>query len=52
VAGRHRILERAAADGELVGPAHVGGSGAVEVHHEGDAFALGRWAAFAGGTRA
>lgn len=46
VAGRRRILERAAAEGELVVPAHFGGAGAVEVRREGGGFALGRWAAY------
>lgn len=45
VASRHRILERAAAERELVVPAHFGGAGAVEVRKEGGGFALGRWAA-------
>ncbi len=45
-ASRRRILERAAADRELVVPAHFGGAGAVEVRREGDGFALGRWAAY------
>ncbi|MEU2623574.1 MBL fold metallo-hydrolase [Streptomyces sp. NPDC007157] len=47
VAGRRRILERAAATRELVVPAHFGGAGAVEVRKQGDAFTLGPWGAFA-----
>lgn len=47
VASRRRILERAAAERELIIPAHFGGAGAVEVRQEGDGFALGRWAAYA-----
>lgn len=46
VASRRRILERAAAERELVVPAHFGGAGAVEVRREGGGFALGRWAAY------
>lgn len=46
VASRRRILQRAADEGELVVPAHFGGAGAVEVRQEGDAFTLGRWAAY------
>ncbi|MEU6882413.1 MBL fold metallo-hydrolase [Streptomyces sp. NPDC046712] len=44
-ASRRRILERAAAERELVVPAHFGGSGAVEVRREGEGFALtpSRW---------
>ncbi|MEV6954632.1 MBL fold metallo-hydrolase [Streptomyces sp. NPDC051183] len=49
VASRRRILERAAAERELVIPAHFGGAGAVEVRQEGTGFTLGRWAAY--GTR-
>lgn len=44
-ATRRRVLERAAAERELVIPAHFGGAGAVEVRREGDGFALGAWAA-------
>jgi glyoxylase-like metal-dependent hydrolase (beta-lactamase superfamily II) len=40
---RLRILERAADLGELVVPAHFGGTGAVEVRREGGEFSLGRW---------
>ncbi|MEV7419973.1 MBL fold metallo-hydrolase [Streptomyces sp. NPDC089919] len=43
VASRRRILERAAAERELVVPAHFGGAGAVEVRREGPDFTLGRW---------
>ncbi|KQV13641.1 MBL fold metallo-hydrolase [Kitasatospora sp. Root107] len=43
---RRRILERAAAERELVIPAHFGGAGAVEVRKAGDGFTLGRWAAY------
>ncbi|RLU83636.1 MBL fold metallo-hydrolase [Streptomyces griseocarneus] len=46
-ASRRRILDRAAAERELVVPAHFGGAGAVEVRREGDGFALTRWAAYA-----
>ncbi|MFD7325765.1 MBL fold metallo-hydrolase [Streptomyces sp. NPDC059875] len=44
-ASRRRILERAAAERELVAPAHFGGTGVVEVRREGDGFALAgsRW---------
>lgn len=44
-ASRRRILERAAAERELVVPAHFGGSGAVEVRRQGEGFALtpSRW---------
>ncbi|MDX3224397.1 MBL fold metallo-hydrolase [Streptomyces sp. ME19-01-6] len=49
VTSRRRILERAAAERELVVPAHFGGAGAVEVRREGGGFALERWAAC--GTR-
>jgi len=42
-ASRHRILARAADEHELVIPAHFGGTGAVEVRREGDAFAPGSW---------
>ncbi|AWZ06222.1 MULTISPECIES: MBL fold metallo-hydrolase [unclassified Streptomyces] len=45
-ASRRRILERAAAERELVVPAHFAGAGAVEVRREGSGFALGPWAAF------
>ncbi|MFD9035387.1 MBL fold metallo-hydrolase [Streptomyces sp. NPDC059567] len=40
VTSRRRILERAAAERELVVPAHFGGGGVVEVRREGDGFAL------------
>ncbi|MER6140387.1 MBL fold metallo-hydrolase [Streptomyces sparsogenes] len=46
---RRRILERAAAERELVIPAHFGGAGAVEVRRQGGGFSLDRWAAY--GTR-
>ncbi|WFB05909.1 MBL fold metallo-hydrolase [Streptomyces sp. LX-29] len=46
VASRRRILERAAAERELVVPAHFGGAGALEVRKHGDGFALGPWAAY------
>ncbi|MDX3233372.1 MBL fold metallo-hydrolase [Streptomyces sp. ME19-01-6] len=46
-ASRRRILDRAAAERELVVPAHFGGAGAVEVRREGEGFALKRWAAYA-----
>ncbi|MEU5791676.1 MBL fold metallo-hydrolase [Micromonospora purpureochromogenes] len=45
-ASRRRILERAAAERELVVPAHFAGAGAVEVRRQGDGFALSRWAAY------
>ncbi|MBF9066959.1 MBL fold metallo-hydrolase [Streptacidiphilus fuscans] len=45
-ASRRRILERAAAERELVVPAHFGGAGAVEVRKDGEGFALGAWAAY------
>lgn len=44
---RRRVLGRAAAEKELVVPAHFGGTGAVEVRQEGTGFALGPWAPFA-----
>jgi glyoxylase-like metal-dependent hydrolase (beta-lactamase superfamily II) len=44
-ASRHRILDRAAAEGELVAPAHFGGPGAVRVRREGGGFAVDGWAA-------
>ncbi|WP_329395961.1 MBL fold metallo-hydrolase [Streptomyces melanogenes] len=40
VASRRRILERAAAERELVVPAHFAGAGLVEVRREGSGFAL------------
>ncbi|MFC8430655.1 MBL fold metallo-hydrolase [Streptomyces sp. NPDC057253] len=43
-ASRTRILHRAADERELVVPAHLGGTGAVEVRREGGEFTLGRWA--------
>ncbi|MFD3698289.1 MBL fold metallo-hydrolase [Streptomyces sp. NPDC058646] len=46
VSSRRRILGRAAAEAELVVPAHFGGAGALEVRQEGGGFTLGRWAAF------
>lgn len=46
VRSRRRILGRAAAQRELVLPAHFGGAGAVEVRQEGAGFTLGPWAAF------
>lgn len=46
VASRRRVLERAAAERELVVPAHFGGAGAVEVRQEGGGFTLGRWASY------
>ncbi|UQX04813.1 MBL fold metallo-hydrolase [Streptomyces sp. RerS4] len=44
VATRRRILGRAAAERELVLPAHFGGAGALEVRANGDGFAPARWA--------
>ncbi|MFJ3303459.1 MBL fold metallo-hydrolase [Streptomyces sp. NPDC086549] len=44
VASRTRVLERAAEQGELVVPAHFGGSGAVEVRKEHGRFSLHKWA--------
>lgn len=46
-ASRRRVLGRAAAERELVVPAHFGGAGAAEVRREGDGFALAQWAAYA-----
>ncbi|MGW1072939.1 MBL fold metallo-hydrolase [Streptomyces sp. NPDC002537] len=40
VASRRRVLGRAAAERELVVPAHFAGAGAMEVRQEGDGFAL------------
>ncbi|GAA2143222.1 MBL fold metallo-hydrolase [Kitasatospora kazusensis] len=48
-ASRHRVLERAADERELVVPAHFGGAGAVEVRRAGAGFALGPWAAYGAG---
>ncbi|MGW2598217.1 MBL fold metallo-hydrolase [Streptomyces klenkii] len=45
-ASRRRILERAAAERELVVPAHFGGAGALEVRKEGGGFGLAGWAAY------
>ncbi|WP_067670379.1 MBL fold metallo-hydrolase [Nocardia miyunensis] len=42
---RRRVVERAADERELVIPAHLGGSGAVEVRRAGGGFVLGEWAA-------
>ena len=42
---RRRVVERAADEKELVIPAHLGGSGAVEVRRAGSGFMLGEWAA-------
>ncbi|MFJ5553306.1 MBL fold metallo-hydrolase [Streptomyces sp. NPDC093225] len=44
-ASRRRVLERAADLGELVVPAHFGGSGAVEVRRAGGAFTFAAWPA-------
>ncbi|MCC9309051.1 MBL fold metallo-hydrolase [Kitasatospora sp. RB6PN24] len=44
---RRRVLERAAELGELVIPAHLGGTGAVEVRRAGGGLALGQWATWA-----
>ncbi|MBU3067486.1 MBL fold metallo-hydrolase [Nocardia sp. NEAU-G5] len=44
-ASRHRILERAADERELVVPAHFSGPGAVEIRRTGTHFTLGEWAA-------
>ncbi|MEW1636985.1 MBL fold metallo-hydrolase [Streptomyces sp. NPDC093801] len=41
---RRRTLGRAAERGELVVPAHFGGSGAFEVREEGGRFTIGGWA--------
>ncbi|GGU83715.1 MBL fold metallo-hydrolase [Streptomyces filipinensis] len=43
-ATRLRVLERAAAERELVVPAHFGGAGAVEVRKAEHGFTLHRWA--------
>ncbi|MGK5545508.1 MBL fold metallo-hydrolase [Streptomyces sp. URMC 127] len=45
-ASRRRILERAAAERELVVPAHFAGAGALEVRKEGGGFAVAAWAAW------
>ncbi|MFC0433258.1 MBL fold metallo-hydrolase [Kutzneria buriramensis] len=45
-ASRRRVLARAAAEHELVVPAHFGGHGAVEVAERGDGFAITGWAGF------
>ncbi|MBT2441753.1 MBL fold metallo-hydrolase [Streptomyces sp. ISL-36] len=42
-ASRRRILRRAASEGELVVPAHFAGTGAVEVHRDGERLTPGRW---------
>ncbi|MQY27581.1 MBL fold metallo-hydrolase [Nocardia aurantia] len=42
---RRRILEKASDRRELVIPAHLGGSGAVEIRRTGTRFELGEWAA-------
>ncbi|MFI6772000.1 MBL fold metallo-hydrolase [Nocardia sp. NPDC050412] len=42
---RRRILEQAADQRQLVIPAHLGGSGAVEIRRAGTNFTLGEWAA-------
>jgi len=42
-ASRRRVLERAVAEGELVVPAHFGGSGVVEVRRHGPAYAFAHW---------
>lgn len=44
---RRRIVERAADNRELVIPAHLGGSGAVEIRRTGTDLVLGEWAATA-----
>ncbi|MFI1970514.1 MBL fold metallo-hydrolase [Streptomyces cinnamoneus] len=46
-ATRRRVLGWAADHNALVVPAHFGGHGAVEVAHDGDAFAIKGWAPFA-----
>jgi glyoxylase-like metal-dependent hydrolase (beta-lactamase superfamily II) len=46
-ATRHRLLERAADERQLVIPAHLGGAAAVEIHRTGTHFTLGEWAAAA-----
>jgi glyoxylase-like metal-dependent hydrolase (beta-lactamase superfamily II) len=40
---RRRVLERAVDEGELLIPAHFGGSGVVEVRRRGDTLAFARW---------
>lgn len=47
---RHRILERAADERQLVIPAHFGGAAAVEIHRAGTRFTLGAWAATEAGA--
>ncbi|MDV9173499.1 MBL fold metallo-hydrolase [Streptomyces sp. W16] len=42
VRSRRRVLERAADEGELVIPAHFGGSGVAEVRRAGDTLVLGK----------
>ncbi|GAA3863055.1 MBL fold metallo-hydrolase [Streptomyces sedi] len=42
-ATRHRVLQRAADEGELLIPAHFGGSGVVEVRRDGGAFTATDW---------
>ncbi|GGY06887.1 MBL fold metallo-hydrolase [Streptomyces hiroshimensis] len=49
-ASRRRILERAAAERELVVPAHFAGPGAMEVRKEGNGFALEAWASYDNGN--
>ncbi|WP_167472834.1 MBL fold metallo-hydrolase [Nocardia arthritidis] len=48
---RRRILEQAADQRELVIPAHLGGSAAVEIRRAGTNFAFGAWAAAAAEPR-
>ncbi|MDH6119536.1 glyoxylase-like metal-dependent hydrolase (beta-lactamase superfamily II) [Kitasatospora sp. GAS204A] len=43
-ASRRRVLERAADQGELVVPAHFGGTGIAEMRRAGDTFAITGWA--------
>jgi glyoxylase-like metal-dependent hydrolase (beta-lactamase superfamily II) len=45
-ATRHKLLGRAAEDGALVFPAHLGGHGAAEVERNGSRFAIRGWAGF------
>lgn len=47
MATRRRVLAQAADTNTLVFPAHLGGHGGAEVRHQGDGFAIKKWAAFA-----
>ncbi|GGT59656.1 MBL fold metallo-hydrolase [Streptomyces purpureus] len=45
-ATRRKVLNRAAAERELVVPAHFAGAGGLEIRRRGDGFAVERWAAY------